>query len=342
MSEVLNAKRTLLKLKYNQQDISTELEQYLLNWTYTDNLSGEIDDLNIQLADSDLLWTGKWFPTKGSTLSPTIIRSHWLPNEVKTKLGTFEIDDIQGKGFGTTISISALAVSENSSLRGEEKSKAWEKTALKTVFSTIAKANKMKLFWQTHENPKKDRYEQDNETDLKFLHRLCKDGGLCLKIANNSIIVLDEENYEKQKPVEDIRRLSEDSDTIKVNNYSFKTSAMGTYKACRVTHRDTKKKKTITATFTVPKANKVGRTLVVKDEVKSQAEAFKLAKKKLREANKNATTFTLEVTTSMQIDAGMTFNLQGFGTLNGKYIVTKVATKPSSISLNLRRCLEEY
>lgn len=336
------AKRTLLNLDYNHQNITEELEQHLLDWTYTDNLSGEIDDLNIKLQDSDALWMGKWFPSKGSLLVPTLIRKHWLENEVKTKLGTFEIDDIRGNGFGTVVQINALAVSENNSLRGEEKCKAWEKSTLKSVLGTIAKQNGMKLVWESSENPKKDRYEQNNETDLAFIYRLCKEEGLCLKLSNNKIVVLDEEDYEKQSPVEDIRRNSKETDVIKVKGYSFKTTASGTYRACRVTHHNAKKKKSITATFTAPKAPKVGRTLVVKEDVKSVEEARRLAKKKLREANKDATTISVEVVTAMHIDAGMTFNILDFGNFNGKYIATKVVYKPFSVSLELRRCLEGY
>ncbi len=49
------------------------------------------------------------------------------------------------------------------------------------VAGDIAKANKLKLYFEVSDNPKKDRYEQENETDLMFLYRLCRDEGLCLK-----------------------------------------------------------------------------------------------------------------------------------------------------------------
>ena len=342
MSEVTTVRNTTLKLEYNHHDITEELHKHLLDWTFTDNLSGEIDSFDFDLIDRDMLWTGKWFPSKGSMITPIIIRNNWEEKAIITRLGKFEIDEIKGKGFGTTISIGALAASDNSSLRGEEKNQAWEKVTVKTVLNDVAKRNKMKLVWQVTENPKKDRIEQENETDLKFIYRLCKDNGYCLKLANNTIVVLDESDYEKQAAITDIRRLSLSTDKIKILNYSFNTSATGTYKACRVEHYDSKKKKRIAATFTAPKAKKVDRTLVVKEEVKSQAEALRLAKKKLREANKNATTISLEIYTSMHIDAGMTFNLKGFGTLNGKYIVTKYKVKPNSQSIDLRRCLEGY
>lgn len=334
------AKRTKLLVTYNGKNITEELEDFLLNWNITDNLSGEIDDLNINLEDTEALWLQTWFPSKGATIEPVILREHWATKSFATKIGLFEIDEVNGTN--SIITINAMATSQNSSLRGEEKCAAWEKTNLKTVMSTIAKKNKMTLVWQTSENPKKDRYEQDNQTDLAFLHEQCKEEGLCLKIASNKIIVLDEKDYENQPAVEVINRIPKETDIIKIIDYSFKTTLTDIYAACRVQHHNTSKKKNIKATFNAPNAPKTGRTLVIKQEVKSQAEALKLARKVLREKNKNAITFTLEVLSQIHIDAGMAFILKGFGSLNGKYIAYKVIHSPGGCTLNLRQCLEGY
>ncbi|MGE7942827.1 phage late control D family protein [Lysinibacillus xylanilyticus] len=336
------ARRITLNVTYNNTRLTDELGKNLVDWTYTDNLSGEIDDLQLVLQDADVIWLNDWFPTKGSLLEVEIARSHWVENVVKTKLGKFEVDELSGGGPPTKMTIKALAVPESNSIRGQFKSKAWEKATLKQVVNDIAKANRLKVFWETSENPKKDRYEQESETDLAFLHRLCKDEGLCLKLSNSSIVVLDEEDYESKPTVDTIIRVSKKTCRIQVLDWSFNTTLTGSYKDCRVQSHDAGKKKTIKATFTPKKAPKVGRTLVVKEEVKSVAEAQKLAKKRLREANKNATTIQLKVISEMHIDAGMTFNLIGFGRLNGKYIVTRVTHNKSEISLDLRKCLEGY
>jgi len=335
------AKRTKLLVEYNNTDITKELEKFLMDWSYTDNLSGEIDNINIKLEDRDDLWLADWFPSKGSTIAPTLLRGFWFGNyDYSTDLGVFELDDI--KGEKSVINLNALATSENSSLRGEEKCAAWEKIYLKTVISEIASKNGMSLVWESSENPKKDRYEQDNETDLAFIHKLCKDAGLCLKLSSNKIVVLDEADYEAQPAKGDINRIPGFTDPIQIKKYSFSSTLTDTYKACRVTHHDSTKKKNIEATFTAPNAPKVGRTLVIKQEVDSKEEALKLAKKKLHEKNKEATKITLEVFTTTHIYAGDTFNLVGFGTLNGKYIVTQIVYNPKTITLQVRRCLEGY
>lgn len=336
------ARRTGLSVTYNNKELTDELNDDLIDWTYTDNLSGEIDDLQIVLQDAEVHWLNDWFPTKGSILNVVMQRFYWIDNVVKTTLGKFEVDELSGGGPPSKMTIKALAVPESSSLRGEEKSKAWEKATLKQVISDIAKANGLKFYWETNENPKKDRYEQESETDLSFLHRLCKEEGLCLKLSNSSIVVLDEADYEAKPVVDTIIRVSKNTCKIHVLSWSFTTTLAGTYKDCRVQSQSAKNKNTIKATFTPPKAPKVGRTLVVKEEVNSVAEAQKLAKKRLREANKNATKINLVVISEIHIDAGMTFDLIGFGRLNGKYIVSRAQHNKSIITLNMRKCLEGY
>jgi len=333
------AKRTKLDVNYNGSNITVQLYEFLMNWSFTDNLSGAIDDLSLTLEDRDALWLQSWFPVQGSTIAPTIVREGWAKYPLSTKLGLFEVDEIFGKN--SVISIKALATSEKSSLRKEEKCNAWEKSSLKKVLGAIASKNGMSLVWQSKEDPKKDRYEQDNQTDLAFMYEECREAGLCLKINSNKIIVLDEKDYEEKQPVTHINRMPREDDKIKIIDRSFTSSITDVFKECRVQHHEASKKKTIKGSFTAPGV-KTGRTLVVKQQVKSQAEAKQLAKKKLREKNKEAVKFTLKVYSQMHIDAGMTFDLREFGHLSGKYIATQVVYGPHEITLQLRKCLEGY
>jgi uncharacterized protein len=339
---MIDSRQTNLDVIYNKKNVATELNGHLKDWTYTDNLSGQIDDLQITLEDVENKWLSDWFPSKGSLLEGTINKNGWKDKAIKTRIGKYEVDEIDASGDPSEVTIKALSVPESSSIRGEEKSKVWEKTTLKVVVGDIAKANGLKLFFQTDDNPKKDRYEQDSETDLAFLHRQCNDEGLCLKLSNLSIVILDEADYEIKPIVDTINRVSRVDDAIQVKKWSARTTLSGTFRSCRVQFFDSKKKKTIKATFTPSKAPKVGRTLVVKQEIKSVAEGQKLAKKKLREANKKATTVNLTVTSEKHLDAGMTVELNMFGEFDGKYIITQVTHSQSTVQLSLRKCLEGY
>ena len=68
----MNARRCLVIIKYNDKDISTDLQQYLKNVSYTDNISGEADDLQLTLEDKAGLWQSAWMPEKGATLDVSV------------------------------------------------------------------------------------------------------------------------------------------------------------------------------------------------------------------------------------------------------------------------------
>lgn len=337
-----NSRRTYLDLTYNKTNVTEELGEHLKNWTFTDNLSGQIDDLQITLEDVEHKWLANWFPTKGSLLEGVILKKNWDDNPIKTRIGKFEVDEIDVKSPPSEVTIKALSVPESSSIRGEFKSKGWEKTTLKVVAGDIAKKNGLSLYYQASENPKKDRYEQESETDLSFLYRLCSDEGFCLKLSNNSIVILDEADYEIKDAVATINRESKENDEIQMINWQARTTLNGTYKSARLQYHDSGKKKTIKASFVPPQSPKVGRVLVLKEQVKSVAEGKRLCKKKLREANKDATTVSLTVVTERHLDAGMTLNLNMFGKFDGKYIITQATHSQTTVSLQLRRCLEGY
>lgn len=60
----LDARRCLALVKYNGKDISTDLQQYLKSVSYTDNMSGEADDLQLTLEDRAGLWQAAWMPER--------------------------------------------------------------------------------------------------------------------------------------------------------------------------------------------------------------------------------------------------------------------------------------
>ena len=64
----MEARRILTIIKYNNKDISADISKYLKSISYTDNLSGEADDLQITLEDKAGLWQSTWMPEKGALL----------------------------------------------------------------------------------------------------------------------------------------------------------------------------------------------------------------------------------------------------------------------------------
>ena len=130
-----------IKILYNNKDISTDISKYIKSINYTDNLSGEADDLQITLEDRQGLWQSAWMPEKGATLEVSIITSRWnnLESQNDTlRLGYFEIDEITSSEPPREVQIKSVSIPDNSGLRGEERSRSWEKTKLYTIASDIA------------------------------------------------------------------------------------------------------------------------------------------------------------------------------------------------------------
>ena len=100
----------------------------------------------------------------------------------------------------------------------------------------------------------------------------------------------------------------------------------------------------IEATFTDP-SKKEGKTLQVNEQVKSVAEAERLARRKLREKNKEETTGSFEVLGNFNLISSLTVKVKGFGSFDGNYLITSAKHSLGSgytTSIDIRRCLSGY
>jgi phage protein D len=338
----MQARRASLQLTYENVDISADLQPHLSGWNYTDNLSGQADDLQLTLEDREQLWTGDWMPEKGATVRAKIVQENW-DQDGKTDelyLGQFEIDEIEPSGPPSTVVVKSVSVPESSSLRGEAKNRAWEKTNLSVIAGDVAGGAGLELFYDTDDDPEYDRAEQTEQSDLEFLMKLCDDAGLCLKVSDVQIVIFDEQKYEQQDPVDTIVK-----GQALIKSYRGRTTLTGVYKSCRVEYHDANGDENITAEYAPPNPLITGRVLVINERVSSIAEAEKLAKKRLRNENKNGTTFTITLVGDLRYLAGLTVNLSGWGAFDGKYIITQAAHGQQSgyeTTLELRKCLEGY
>ncbi len=336
------ARRARVKLTYNNADITAALAPYLKSIQWTDYASGAADDLQVTLEDRAGLWRGSWRPEKGAALRAWITATSWkaAEKEEQLPLGTFEIDEIESSGPPEIVTIKAVSVPNSTALRGQDKTRAWEKTRLSVVANDIASGAKLKLFYETADDPEYDRVEQTEESDLNFLMRLCNDAGLALKITDRQVTVFDEAQYEQTKPVMTIGRKSG-----LVENYRITSSVRDVYKACRVQYSAASAKEQISYTFTAPNAPATGKTLVVNEAVRNLAEAERLAKKRLRQQNRDEVTVSLTLAGTLALVAGVTVLLSGWGAFDGKYYVTRAdhgVGDGYSVGLELRRVLEGY
>ena len=73
----MEARKVNATVKYDNKDISADLAAYLKGISYTDNMSGEADTLDLTLEDRQGLWQNEWFPDKGATLDVELQTHNW-------------------------------------------------------------------------------------------------------------------------------------------------------------------------------------------------------------------------------------------------------------------------
>lgn len=159
----MNARRCLVMVSYNGKDISADLQQYLKSVSYTDNMSGEADDLQLTLEDRQGLWQSSWMPEKGATLDVSIRHINGGAEQV-VRFGLFEIDEITSSGMPSEVQIKAISVPDNNNLRGVERTRSWEKAELKRIANDIAGGAGLELYYDVKDyNPVIDRAEQSEQ-----------------------------------------------------------------------------------------------------------------------------------------------------------------------------------
>ena len=347
----VTARKCEVLVKYDDKDISTDLQPYLKGVSYTDNLSGEADDLQLTLEDKEGLWQSTWFPDRGATLDVSVKLINWQGIDEQTvRLGLFEIDEITSQGVPSEVQVKAVSVPDDNSLRGKERTRSWEKAELKKIASDIATGAELALVYDVEDyNPTIDRAEQTEQSDLSFLYKLCADHGLALKICNKQVVIFDEAKYETADAVMVLLKpgvitTSKLTKVDKLKSYSLRSKIRNIYKACHVKYQGGKKKAKIETTFTDPNKTK-GKTLEVNEQVKSIAEAERLAKKKLREKNCEEFTGSFSFLGNPELLAAVNVQLEGYGAFDGKYIITKATHDIGNgytTNIDVRRCLNGY
>lgn len=167
-------------LAYNGKAITADIAPFVLGITYTDHLSGESDELDVELEDSDGRWLDSWYPDKGAALT---LKLGYLGAPL-VSVGRFDIDEVGYQAPPSTVRIRALATGVQKAVR-TRKGRAYEKTTLAAIAQRMAKAHKMTLVGKI-EAIAIDRATQYHETDLAFLARLAGEYGYAFKVTENN------------------------------------------------------------------------------------------------------------------------------------------------------------
>lgn len=307
-----------VELIYEGVDISRDIDPYLKSLSFADNGTGKADDLQITLEDREGRWINPWMPEKGDRVQANILVQHWEHEGDSRKLpcGTFSVDTANLKGPPDTVAIKASSIPAHSAARNERKTRAWEKIKLSAIAQDIATKAGLQLMYEAEYDPQYDRVDQTQQSDLSFLAAIAGREGIATKVTGETIVLFDEYLYEQKPTVRTIRR--GESDILK---YAFERSTVDVaYSACTVEYYDSSKKLTYSHTYKPPNASP-GPVLKVNTRVSSNAEAAHLARKLLREKNKNETVCRMTMKGDVALVQGVTIDIAGFGKFDDKYII---------------------
>lgn len=316
----MDPRRVEISLTYNHVDVDRDIAKFLLSLTYTDNSSGEADDLQITLEDREQVWARDWVPEKGDVIAAKLTALNFAGDSSRETLdcGFFEVDDFEMSGPPNVVCIKAVSAAVSAALRGEENTRAWENIRLKDIAQDIATQAEMGLQYLAEYNPFYKRRDQTEQSDLAFLLECCEKAGLSLKITNDNIVIFDEEEMEAQEPVMTIEKGKSN-----IKGYRFNTRTRDIYRACEIKYRDPTTGQTIRHIYEPPNAPATGQLLKINERVEDAEEGKILARKRLREKNLKENMASLTVVGDVRLVSGVTVMVKGWGSFDGKYYVTR-------------------
>nr|DAY59570.1 MAG TPA: tail protein [Caudoviricetes sp.] len=377
--------QTYLRLLFTEagKSVSENILPDLLSFTYDDKETNEADEISLTLKDPTGKWASKWKPDGGE-----VVRAYIASGTVDGKkgrelfCGKFFVDSLRTSGSPRVFEMRAVSIPMNTPIRRKMVTKAWEKKTLKGIAQEIAAAAKVKLLFDSKEDPSYDRQDQKAESNLKFLSRLCEDAGLSIKVTDSQIVIFDQAFYEKKKPVKTLTLGVSD-----ILSWDFESQQSETYKSCTISYRNPKEKKkgssgsyvtgdfsdidkkavavasdddydinadpkkkvnpaVMTYTYTDPDAEENGQEYQVKKRATSLSEAKRIAKATLRKLNLRKMTGSLSLVGDTSLVAGVVINLKGFGSFDGAFIIESashsVSTSGYVTSLSVRRVNNNY
>lgn len=280
---------------------------------------------------------------KGAMIHALLIQKNWNSTGKDKVLdcGVFEIDSVDGSGPPAKVNMKGTSIPYTSTIRKQAKTRAWENISLLAIANEIATKNGMKCMFESKYNPYYKRKEQVQQSDIVFLQGLCKNAGISLKVTAKTIVLFDAATYEQKATIRDIKRGEAD-----VLSYRFSTNFNDTaYSSCHVSYTDPKTGSTIEYTYKPRNADGSGQVLEINEKVNDREEARQLAMKRLREKNKREYTAEFSLVGDLNLVAGVTVKVIGYGAFDGKYIIesaTHNLTGGYTVNIKLRRVLEEY
>ncbi|MDD7568286.1 MAG: hypothetical protein PUJ68_00070 [[Actinobacillus] rossii] len=311
-----NVPKPDFSLFYEKTNITADIEPHLVQFTYTDHLEGQSDELTVEFEDISGKWVRQWFPTQGDKLRAAI----GYKDSLLVDIGEFEIDEVEYSYKPSIISLKALSTGISKANR-TLKPKAYENTTLAQVVGIVAEKLKLKVVGKIKAIPIK-RITQYQERDVEFLARLAKEYHHSFKIVGSQLVFTDKAELGQADAV----LILEERDCISLR---LRDRIKDTAKAVEISGYDAsgkklvKKRKKATALRPNLKQAKAASEdtlkIVTRGESDEQVEARGNAA--LAEQNDDQTAGNITLIGNPELVAGATILLRNLGVFSGKYLI---------------------
>ncbi len=301
-------RRATFTLIYEGKDVTADLLPVVLALSYTDKLSGNSSDLDIDLINRDRRWMKDWIPTKGDKLT---CKFQYVGLTEVLDCGGFEVDDFEYSGSPDRLRLSAVATSITGTLR-EKRTKSYEKTTLRQVAADVAKRNGLSLSGQI-KDVKMERITQNEQSDLEFITKLAEEYGHLTKVENGKLVFFTQADLEAQPAIATLT-------DAEIKTYRITSQSQGTYKAAEISYQNPGQKKLIRHKEE-DKSIKKGDTLKIKGRAETKAQAIEKSKAALEKANGGETKMEISLEGDARMVAGVNVQIQGYGRFDDKYQV---------------------
>lgn len=315
------SRRTTINITYQGQDITTDLAPSLLSFTFTDNAKDSADDISLTLEDRAGTWLHDWTPTKGDTITASIIHTSGTKTQ-SLPCGSFSIDQIEYSYPPAVMSIKAVSSSVKKSAAQTKKTRSWENVTLRDVCTDIAAENSLTLMLNADAGDMFERLDQIQQSDLDFLREVCLDYGLAVKIQEGRIVIYDIEEYEAKDPVMTIELTDP-----RLLGFKFTSKDAKIVRSVKVKGHNPIKDETYEGEYIDDIEEGSERYEEAIEYLESQAEAESVAKERCIESNRKEVTGSMSMLGDVSLCAGVSIDCVDFGAFSGKHFVTKASHK---------------
>lgn len=307
---------TRVELIYQGVDISRDIAGDLLSFRFTDNESGKADDMELRLKDDRGLWSGPWLPRQGDTIQAAII--HWTGEEEKRlECGTFSIDELEYEKPPSVVVIRGVSVPLDNNIRRLRRSRGWESVQLSGIAQEIADEAGIDLFFLVDIDPTYQRIDQHEESNLRFLQRLCDQEAYSLKVTDRQLVVFSSEVLEQNPSIKTIKE-----GVSGIKSVRFKTQTHDVYSTIIVTYLDTETGELNEFVYTDSSVTN-GRESHLVRRAESIEEAERRARAAMRRHNRLESSGSITLVGDTDLLTGVAIDYESGSAWDGKFLISK-------------------